>query len=202
MTLGECMRRAGELVFSYSVAGSEIPLSYNNQADYVSMIPGLVNQAEIDIATTAKRIYADVPVSELEKVTVNNETRYKLPDDCWMPLTSGLRINAGHGRSGRYDRFRLLGGKYLIVPESMEDRLTLEYWRYPARVSESTDMQEELDNTPDTHEAVVFYVAAHLLMYDDTYRYALLENEYELKKSRLKEPVWVEQDAIWNRYET
>ena len=34
MTFGELKRRVLEMVFSYSIAGTQIPASYNNQADY------------------------------------------------------------------------------------------------------------------------------------------------------------------------
>ncbi len=43
MTFGELKKRVLQLIFSYSVAGSEIPATYNNQADYLAMIPGLIN---------------------------------------------------------------------------------------------------------------------------------------------------------------
>ena len=51
MTYGELKQRVLELIFSYSVAGSEIPATYNNQADYLAMIPGLVNNGQRPILT-------------------------------------------------------------------------------------------------------------------------------------------------------
>ena len=58
LTYGELKRRVLELIFSYSIAGSVIPETYNNQADYIAMIPGLVNNGQMDIATSTKRIPA------------------------------------------------------------------------------------------------------------------------------------------------
>ena len=43
MTCGTLKKRVMQLIFSYSVAGSEIPDTYNNQTDYQAMIPSLVN---------------------------------------------------------------------------------------------------------------------------------------------------------------
>ena len=54
MTYGELKNRVLELIFSYSVAGSQIPATYNNQADYIAMIPGLVNNGQMDICYFCK----------------------------------------------------------------------------------------------------------------------------------------------------
>ena len=66
MTYGELKKRVLQLIFSYSVAGSEIPATYNNQADYLAMIPGLVNNGQMDIATSVKRLPAQVLIDDLE----------------------------------------------------------------------------------------------------------------------------------------
>ena len=50
------------------------------------------------------------------------------------------------------------------------------------------------------HECIVFYVAAHLLAYDDAYRYTAFMNEYEKQKARLREPIWLEVEPIHNLY--
>ena len=43
MNYGQVKKASLELIFSESIAGDPIALSYNNQADYVRMIPRLVN---------------------------------------------------------------------------------------------------------------------------------------------------------------
>ena len=101
MTYGELKNRVLELIFSYSVAGSEIPATYNNQAEYIAMIPGLVNNGQMDIATSVKRIPAMVPLSELESEQVGERILYKLPSDCWMRFNDGLLFQ----KSRRYERF-------------------------------------------------------------------------------------------------
>ena len=98
MTYGELKNRVLELIFSYSVAGSQIPATYNNQADYIAMIPGLVNNGQMDIATSVKRIPAMVLLSDLEQEQIGERILYKLPDDCWLPFTGGLLFE----RSRRY----------------------------------------------------------------------------------------------------
>ena len=198
MTYGELKKRVLELIFSYSVAGSQIPATYNNQADYIAMIPGLVNNGQMDIATSVKRIPAIVLLEDLEQEQIGERVLYKLPDDCWLPFTGGLLME----RSRRYERFfgyRFISGK-IELPCHHPPDLALEYWRYPERVSTETEDSTELDNTPDVHECLVFYVAAHLLAYDDAYRYTVFLNMYEERIRRLREPVWIEPGPIEDVY--
>jgi hypothetical protein len=198
MTYGELKSRVLELIFSYSVAGNQIPATYNNQADYIAMIPGLVNNGQMDIATSVKRIPAVAFLDDLENEQVGERVLYKLPADCWFPFPGGLLFS----RSWRYERFfgyRMIAGK-IELPFRAPEGLALEYWRYPERVSAQTADSAELDNTPDVHECLVFYVAAHLLAYDDAYRYTVFLNMYEERRKRLREPVWIEPGPIEDVY--
>ena len=199
MTLGELKKRVLELIFSYSVAGSEIPATYNNQADYLAMIPGLVNNGQTDIATSTKRLPALVYLKDLECEERDHRYYYSLPEDCWMPFTGGLVFARGH----RYERFfayRFVNRCIELLREAPED-LALEYWRYPVMVDSETEEDTELDNTPDVHQCLVYYVAANLLIYDDPYRYTAFLNEYKQRMTRLREPVWLEPGPIENVYD-
>ena len=198
MTYGELKNRVLELIFSYSVAGSQIPATYNNQADYLAMIPGLVNNGQMDIATSVKRIPAMAFLSELESEQVGERVLYKLPADCWLPFTGGLLFPEGR-RYRRWFGFRFIGGR-IELPFRAPSGFILEYWRYPEPVSAETADSAELDNTPDVHECLVFYVAAHLLAYDDAYRYTTFLNMYEERRKRLREPLWLEPGVIRDVY--
>ena len=92
MTYGGLKEQVLRLSFMYSAAGTEIPASYNNQADYLIMIPGLVNSAQFDIATSVRRIPAAKKLSELNFTAEGGSDVYTLPDDCWQIMPSGLRI--------------------------------------------------------------------------------------------------------------
>ncbi len=198
MTYGELKKRVMELVFSYSVAGSEIPAAYNNQADYIAMIPGLVNNAQMDIATSVKRLPAKKAVNELIYTESGGKYFYEMPSDCWLPFTGGLYFEHG----GKYERFfgyQFIAGK-IEMPCPAPEGLYLEYWRYPRMVTANTADSIELDNTPDVHQCLVYYVAANLLVYDDAYRFTVFMNEYKERMSRLKVPVWVEPGPIEDVY--
>ena len=198
MTYGELKNRVLELIFSYSVAGSQIPAAYNNQADYLAMIPGLVNNGQMDIATSVKRIPTMAFLDELEIEQAGESFLYTLPSDCWLPFTGGLLLTESR-RYDRYFAYRFIGGK-IELPWHAPSGLMLEYWRYPLSVSADTPDGTKLDNTPDVHECLVFYVAAHLLAYDDAYRYTVFLNMYEERRKRLREPVWIESGPIEDVY--
>ena len=162
------------------------------------MIPGLINNGQMDIATSVKRLPTQAALSELETETVNGRLLYKLPSDCWMPFTGGLLYE----RSRWYERFfgyRFIGRAIELRCYAPDD-LILEYWRYPEMIDADTADNTELDNTPDVHECLVFYVAAHLLAYDDPYRYTVFKNMYEERMNRLREPVWFEPRHIADLY--
>ena len=122
MTYGELKNRVLELIFSYSVAGSQIPATYNNQADYIAMIPGLVNNGQMDIATSVKRIPAMAILSELESEQVGERILYQLPADCWMPFTGGRRAQrVDRLQLGRREDQCLYGYQHLGTQRRCED---------------------------------------------------------------------------------
>ena len=201
MTYGTLKKRVMQLIFSYSVAGSESPDTYNNQADYLAMIPSLVNDVQMDVATTVRRLPAIAELSSLTHHSVGGKEQYILPADCWNLMTGGLLYK----HSKRYDRFfgyRLLaGGRVLELPARLGDEFAVEYWRYPELIDDDTDEDQELDNTPDVHECIVYYVASYLLLYDDPYRAKIFKDQYTERLARLKEPVWAEPQPIHNLYD-
>lgn len=117
-----------------------------------------------------------------------------------MPCLNGLLCDAP-GRYTRYFNYRMLqGGRYMELPLNHPVEVTLEYFRYPEAVSETTGDNDELDNTPDVHECILFYVASYLLLYDDPYRSAEFKRQYTERLARLRTPVWLEPAAIHDVY--
>ena len=58
MTYGEMKDFVLQLINQYSVAGSRVPLTYNDQADLVARIPALMRDGLIYVVTTARRLRA------------------------------------------------------------------------------------------------------------------------------------------------
>lgn len=196
MTYGQVKRAALRLINADTIDGTEIPPSYNGQADLLAAMPSLVDDAMMEIATTVRKIPACVCLDSLEKTQHGSCVLYTLPEDCWQLPSGGL---FRPGAEGRCTDARLAGGK-LLLPAG-EQGLWMEYWRYPASVGEHPADDTPLDNSPDTHSAVPYFVAAQLVLYDDAYRFAALHNEWETRLARLNSGVFAESVRVGDRYE-
>ena len=192
MNYGQVKKASLQLIFSESIAGDPIASSYNNQADYERMIPRLVNDGMMYIATTVKKIPAMCSLQDLRKDTYNeNFDIYELPGDCFEMMAGGLVLahkknDFGEIANRVHRNYRLYGGNQLWLPKGQGDGLYLEYWRYPRQVCDDPGDKEELDNTPDTHACIPYWVAAQAVMYDDAFRHATLYNTFEDRISRLR----------------
>lgn len=206
MTFGQLKKRVMQLVFSDTIAGAEIPATYNNQADYLAMIPGLANDAMMYIATTVKKIPAFIELKNLHREDKGTHYLYHLPSSLWRLHNGGLiwQRPAVDSRYA-YDRFhgyRLFGNNRLMVPKNVPnlDDLIVEYYRYPYTLEEDAEDDTELDNTPETHEALPYYIAAQLVLYDDPFRYSALWNAFETRLGRITEPVTTEYSSVDDAY--
>lgn len=213
MTYGQLKTLALQLAFDQSIAGEDIALSYNNQEDYVKMIPGLANDGMMYIATTVKKIPEIVPLSSLEQTDMGEYTMYTMPSDFWRLMNGGpiwRRPDLPYDEHYSYQRFhgyKLYGNNRLLIPKRVPnlDSMLVEYYRYPHRLPDygaaNTETNSiELDNTEETHAPLAYYVAAQLVMYDDPFRYSALHNEFETRLSRITEPVMTEYAPVEDVY--
>ena len=185
MTYGELKDFVLQLLNRYSVAGSPVAVSYNDQADALQRIPALTRDALYYISTTACKLRATAELTEPE--SKGDLLVYRLPEDCFRLLSGGLIRVDPQGNCSRYHRYSLMGGNQVLIPKADWGTFTVEYFRYP-RVPEGTPGDSEvLDCPPQAQTAVAYYVAAHLAMEDNSFLYASLYNEFEMKMARLQE---------------
>ena len=204
MTYGELKKRVLQYIFSYSIAGDEIQLSYNNQADYVKLIPGLLNSAQTYVYQIKK--YQDaVSLSHLDKEEYGYEDMYILPDDC-LSMKPGL-IRPGRDQNGypfgRYNRYRLFGGNKLLLPHGIAEKynLILEYNKRAVPIPENVPDSYVLKNEDEVNELLPFYIAAFVVRYDDAFAYSALYNEFETRLQRLQpNPTYVEFNSVDDVY--
>ena len=188
MTYGQIQAQILKLLNRYSMAGKLIPGSYNNQQDYLSRIPGLVNDAMLEIATTTGKIPAVMDLDTLEWEAMGALRRYTLPEDFFQFRSGDSLLRTAGGTVLHTNRYTLQGRSYLLVPPAELDRgghCELGYYRYPVLLEERPEADTELDNTPETHEAAAFYAAAFLALHDDSYVFARLYDKYEDKLQKL-----------------
>ena len=207
MTYGQLKKQVMQLIFSESIAGNEIPPSYNNQADYLRMIPGLANDGMVYIATTVKRIPEMVSLTELPYEEMPNGDRlYTMPSDFWRMHNGGLiwpkPIGCHRTAYERFHWYKIYANNKLLIPKRVPnlDEMLVEYYRYPHQLEDEPADDEELDNTPDTHAALPYYIAAQLVLYDDPFRYSALYNAFETRLSRITEPITTEYSVVDDAY--
>lgn len=184
MNYGQVRDQALKLLNQYSIAGTKVEPDYNNQQDYLSRIPALVNDAMMEIATTSRKIPALLELDGLARWDIGEQVCYELPED-FFQLISGDIYDTKEGRVAHTNCVRLRGRKCLLVPKQEAGSYTVGYYRYPALLSDTPADTDELDNEPETHWAIAFYVAAYLVQHDDLSLCALFNNKYEDKLSKL-----------------
>ena len=124
MNYGQVKKASLQLIFSESIAGTPILSTYNNQADYEGMIPTLVNDCMMYIATTVKKIPAIVPLDLFnrvqEKLAVNKKApaRHKAEDDYLLTTKifcgycgAYLCGESGTGRNGVHHYYKCVSVK-------------------------------------------------------------------------------------------
>lgn len=185
MTYGEMKEYVLQLLNQYSVAGGEVPLTYNNQADYVARIPALTRDGLYYVTTTCRKLRAVADLAEPERV--GEMLVYTLPDDYYQMMSGGLIRLDERGRFSRYHGYRMIGGRQIMIPAADKGVYKLEYFRYPGVPEGTPEADDFLDCPPEAQEALAFYVAAHLAMEDSSFLYGALYNEFEMKLTRLQE---------------
>lgn len=168
-----------QLLNQYSIAGTQVPGSYNNQQDYLSRIPNLVNDAIMEIAATARKIPVVLRLSELDGVEEGKTIRYSLPEDFFQFKSGGTVVTTVDGRVLRTNVYQTQGRSHLLIPKDAVGDYTIEYYRYPKLLGDDPKDNEELDCDPLACRAVPYYVAAHLVIHDEAFLYQAFYNKYE-----------------------
>ena len=185
MTYGEIRDASLKLIHQYSLAGEEIPETYNNQSDYIKRIPQLVDDAMWLIASGPRRLRTAKVLDRDRAKDQDGMNRFILPEDLMDIIPGGLFV-VERGEYHYDTSFVRLDEKRILLPHYIRGSVWLEYYRRPESVQEGVKKGEELpdddyelDNSYETHRCIPYYVAAHLIMQDDAFLYASLYNEWQ-----------------------
>lgn len=206
MTIKECKDAAYQLLNHYSIAGDIVPLTYNDQQDDDNRMLNLINDAQMYIATSIKPIstFETVVVPVLDKSVPYAEIEVNMPEDFdeiiaiyFFPAldANGRPVEGGGGKDccctqqfmKNWRSYRWLGDKILYLPNRPAGTYKIEYARYPVRYTAETPETTELDNTPDTHPPIPYYVAAMIAVEENPKLYYALYNVWETRLARLVE---------------
>ncbi len=200
MTFAQLKRDALSLINQYSIAGRAIEPTYNNQADYLLRIPTFADDAQILIATTAKPIPAAVRLSNLDSEQIGDARLYTMPENFFKFRTPGI-LDITSPDAGRIPiEGYIMDSQFLLSGKCDPNNLVVEYYRYPSLLGENPKDEDKLDNTEDVQRIIPYYVAAHLVMYDDSYTHSSLHNEFETRLARLTRSVVTTVEPITNVY--
>ena len=203
MTYGEIRNASLNLIGRYSHSGEPFALSYNGQQDYVNKIPFLVNDCLVYIASSAKRIPARTTLLLSDGEDVGRYLRFALPTDLLEPISGGLYVldyARGARRAISGCIFQLPG--HVLLPKPVPEGVVLEYYRQPTLVPMSGPVPDgtTIDAPLDVQMCIPYYVAAHLVIEDDPYKYSSLLNEFESKLARLEQPKYTEVHTVTDVY--
>lgn len=199
MTYLDFKNRVLMLINQYTMAGADIALSYNNQADYVKKIPSLLNSALRYLATTNRPIYACQPLDWDAAEEREGFFIFKMPEDFWQLLGRGIPVLKA-GELTMYHNYRWMGRDRMVIPAKDRAEMDLHYYRYPKVVPTKPDDNYELDGEVDAQEAAAYYVAANLVMHDNAFAYSALYNEFESRRQQMYERPQTEYDRIEDLY--
>lgn len=184
MNYGQMRDYILQLINRYSIAGAKYALSYNNQQDYVNKIPGLINDGLIYIASSIRKLPAQKVYLPEDGEIYGNYIRHLYPGDCIEISSGGLLLPNSSGK--RYlTEYIIQEPDYILLPAWLKEEAVLEYYREPRLLRADPSDKEGVDAALDVQLAICYYVAAHLVQFDDSYIYTSLYNEFESRAERL-----------------
>ena len=198
MLYSEIKRETLGHINQYTMAGSQVPASYNNQEDYLNRIPLLINEGVMNIRTLVK------PEPVLFKLVSGEDygdmIRYELPEDFWSLKTGGVSL-IRDDRFEKTNQYRLIGKKHILVPQKARGSYTVEYYKYPNRLPiDKTPDDFDLDEDIEVIQAATYYAAANLVMLEDEFAYSSLYNDYESRLTRISRGITVEVQPVEDAY--
>ena len=183
----------------YSMAGSQVPASYNNQEDYLNRIPILINEGVMNIRTLVK------PEPVLYRLTSGDDygdmIRYELPDDFWSLKTGGVSV-IYRDHFEKTNQYRLHGKRHILIPQNAPGSYTVESYRYPNRLPLDKTLTDDFDLDEDIEviQAATYYAAANLVMLEDEFAYSSLYNDYESRLTRISRGLTAEVQQVYDAY--
>lgn len=201
MNYGQLRDFALQLIWQYTIAGTPYAPSYNNQQDYLNAIPNLVNDGLVYLATNYRPREAFVELRPEDAEDYGGYLRFTLPEDVLDMKTSGLFIPGAKGSDPKYvTGYKLLLPDYILLPKDVEETVILNYFRRPQLLSSNPNEKDPIDAPVPEQFCIAYWVAAHLVMYDNAFAYSALMNEFGTKANALATPITAELSFIEDAY--
>jgi hypothetical protein len=178
-----------QLINQFSADGSELRETYNDQGDYMARIPGLLNSAMMDIAVNGQALVGIMEPKEEDLTPMaGGFTAVKVPEDFFKMTGDGIPV-VRQGRMTRIKGYYMAGKDRVLIRNDLLRDGILEYYRNPVMMDTSpmADIDDqELDGSLEAQLAAGYFVAAMLVLQDDSFAYAALRNEYDDRLTNMK----------------
>ena len=195
MTYAQCRDAALQIINQYSLGGTVIASSYNNQQDYINRIPNLINDAMTYIATKIQGIVDEFAPTltamsggwvkfNLPAGGLKFDRVIKIIDDELVPVTG----------------YKFITDKTIAIKATDIADSVCTYRRMPAMLAANPTDSTVLDIDEANARAIPYYVAAHIVEQDDPQQYAYWYNQFE--KMLVVEDAQAESYTIDDLYET
>lgn len=202
MTYQEVKKQVLRLLNQYKIAGSEVADTYNNQADYIDRIPGLINDALMELGTTVRKqeVTADLSQVNWLKKDLGNSYSYTMPEDFfafksgenWLlingrPVSNQLYTEKGLVSSPPGAVARSSPAHTLTLPKALVDNnsVMVTYYIYPPLLDDDPSDSTIVYAAPDVLRAIPYYAAGMLALHDDPFLASSLMNAYEDKLAKM-----------------
>ena len=197
MTYAQIKRKVLELINRYTVAGEPYSPAYNGQSDYLKRIPGLINDAVLQIRTEVRPLVGSCTLTG--GVKQGSMRRYGLPRDCRRIKTGGVYRIVG-GECLPTANYRLLGEYGILLPDDGSEYEVEYYCRNPECLPDDPSDTYEMDEEPEILTAACYYAAGMLAMDDNEFVYAGLCNEFQSRVNGMARPATAEISVIQDVY--
>jgi len=204
MTVEQCINASLRLLNQYSITGTPVPLTYNDSADDVARMIDLINDAQMTIATVARPLHEDTYIeiphtdSRIQEYIVTDIGAIAEEDGFEFYQPESILFTPSEGQDRRTieaPEYKWIDRDVLALPNKPAGTYKVEYERFPIRYNTellSMTAQEratlyatELDNKPDTHEIIPYFVAAMIAQDQNKASYQSLYNIWETRLARL-----------------
>ncbi len=204
MNYGEIRDASLQLINQYTIAGAVYASSYNNQQDYLNKIPFLVNDCLIYVASTVCRYPSQTILDPEKGEEYGNWLRFVLPDDLLEIIPGGLLVpdaDKRRGESSIWTRYKI-EPDHILIPRYVDKPLIFPYYRRPQLLQFSGVPSDDtvIDAPITVQMAIPYYVAAHLVMEDDAFRYASMMNEFSTRMAALTPAPYTEIQEVLDVY--
>ena len=163
MTLKEMKQKTLRLIEEINEGDSYL----TDDPDISAKINDVINQIQNELSRLKK-----IPAKTVEEIT--DEKTYTMSDDMYQVF----KITG----SPTFD----IIGKDIIFPDDFEGEVTIYYYKYPERITDTTEDSYEFELSADALEIMPYGVAADLLKSDVSNAYGnVYSQRYEQMKQQL-----------------